>query len=688
MVAHREKYISTMEKSRSAERRKDIDGLRAVALGCVILYHAKLHEARGFFIGVDIFFVISGYFIALGLLRDFDKGVFSLGGFYLRRLWRIVPPLAAVVLLGFIPTYRWAPPLDFIQFGKTALAVLAFVSNYFFYFQGGYFDAPLESNPFLVTWFLSVVVQYYIVFPLFFRLFARRFSKNILALTTVLLLASLVYSEFLVRHQPSAAYFMLSSRLWELMLGTIVAILSHRGVLARLVLPFWMMECLGWAAVFVIALCGFTYSSDSAFPGLAALPICLGTAVLIALPCMAARRPSVNAVLSLRPVVVFGLVSYSVYLWHWPIITYLKNYLLVDTLSEGTKILFFLLTFLAGPVSWILLERGLGSVKSVSIRLRAIFLLAPIAIAALFLAILIGTDGLPNRFPPEAQPYITVLTEAQESAVAGAAIQINDITPQAIERVRRGDLHVFGDVNAPDPVFLAWGDSHIYHLGTLLGKIADEHSVKGLFLTTPGHPPLLDVYRSHWDATETRRKSYMDMTRAAVEMIREKRIPIVLLSCYWWFYPNQDLTALLDDGSTLTGMDALAQGLRTTIAALEEAGCEIWVLRPIPSYSFSVPQIMMRTMRSGRDPRPFYMSLADHNEKNADVQMILDEIGDSHPGVKFLDPVPSLCPEGVCLPEVDNQPLYFDNNHLSKFGALYIEPVFANFIAALGRHVR
>lgn len=680
-----------MVQSAKQERCDDIDGLRAVALLCIVFYHAGFFLARGFFIGVDIFFVISGYFIALGLLRDLDRESFSLGGFYLRRAWRIIPPLAGVALCCIIPAYLWATPPDFIQFGKTLLSVVTFVSNYFFYSQGGYFDAPLEDNPFLPTWFLSVQVQFYTIFPLVFRLVARRFPKKILFLVTASLLLSLGLSEFSVRHLPTAAYFLLFSRFWELLLGSLIAILCHRKILRPAALPRWAAECLGWGAVAAIALCGLTYDPGTAFPGFAALPVCLGAALLIVLPYSAGQRLSVNALLSLRPLVFIGLISYSVYLWHWPIFVYFKTYLMVETLPRKIKFLAILCSFAMGLLSWALLERGLGNARGIGKKTRMGILLTPVVVAALLLAVLFVTSGMPNRFPHAAQPCIAVLAEAEESAVAGAAVQINDVNPQAVEQVRRGDLHVLGKKTQPDTKFLAWGDSHMYHLGTLLDKISDDLSVQGLLLTTPGHPPLLDVYRSRWDATDSQRESYMNMTRAAVELIREKHIPIALLSCYWWFYPNQDLTAPApeESGSNPTGFSALRHGFHTTVAALEEAGCEVWIVRPIPFYPVSVPLAMMRTLRAGESqpPHVLRLSVTNYADKNADVLAILNELAERHPNVRFIDPVPQLCPDGRCLSEIDNRPLYFDDNHLSKFGSLYLEPAFADFITALEKHL-
>lgn len=672
------------------KRRDDIDGLRAVALFFVMLYHAAFGLTRGLFIGVDMFFFISGYFIAHGLLRDLDGGRFSLGGFYLRRLWRIVPPLAVVALCCIVPAYLWFTPPDLIQFGKTLLSVLTFVSNYFFYSQGGYFDAPLESNPFLPTWFLSVQVQFYLVFPLLIYFFHRRFPKRLPAFVLALLTGSLVLSQISVSVYPKAAYFMLYSRFWELVLGSLVAILQLRGTLRRVSLPGWAAECLGWGAVAVVVACGLRYTPNTPFPGLTALPVCLGTAILVVLPLVARRPPSVSVLLGLRPLAFIGVISYSVYLWHWPIFVYLKEYLMVHLLSVRMRFFAILCSLVVGLLSWFLLERGLGNVKGLGKRWKAGIMLVPVCVAAVFLAVASATSGLPNRFPPEAQPYIDVLAEMHEAAVTGDAVQVHDIAPETIEKVDIDDAGVYalGKGDGAKPTFLVWGDSHAYHIGALFEHIADELSIDGLLFTSSGFPPLLGAYRPYNDATQAKRESRMKLMRAAAEMVRLKRIPVVLLVGYWRLYPERDLTASLPDGKTLAGYAAFELGLDNMVASLEEMGCEVWILRSIPSFPLSIPLMAMRTLQRGGDPRRVRFGVEEHNKKEAEVNGVLDEIARRHPSVKFIDPVPALCPDGACRFEVDNLPLYFDDNHLSKRGALYLEPAFADFIASLKKHAR
>lgn len=669
----------------TADRRHDIDGLRAVALLGVVFYHAVFYRTRGFFIGVDMFFVISGYFITLGLLKDLERGSFTLGGFYARRAWRIIPPLAGMALCCVIPAYFWYPPLEFIQFGKTLASVLAFFSNLFFYSQGGYFDAAVENSPFLHTWFLSVQVQFYILFPFFFRFIHRRFPGKIVVIITAALLGSLALSQLSVVYFSRGAYYLLFSRLWELLTGSLVAILSHRGIPRTGTLSGWRAEGLGWIAVLSIAIPGLAYSPETPFPGLAAFPVCLGTAILIALPQVSRRRPSISALLSVRPAVFVGRISYSVYLWHWPIFVYLKSGLMVDQLTRDTKFLAILISLGAGFVAWAILERGLGNAKRLGARLRIAIMLIPLALAMILLGALYGTSGLPQRFPPEAQPYIQALEDSQAFNASALPCQINDPTPEAVERVRRGDLCVFGDAADPGPLFLAWGDSHINHLIPLLDDIAGDLSIQGLLLTTPARPPLLDVYHDRSDSPSQKR-DYMALTRAAVEMIREKEIPVVLLASFWPGSFLRDLTARREDGTVLVRFDAILQGLRNTLSALSEAGCEVWLVQTVPFYPVSVPRLMIRETTAGRDPRRFYLRFADYEKNNAEAKAILDTVAKEFPNVRVIEPGSVLCSDGeVCLPVIDNQPLYFDDNHLSAFGAHLLKPAFAGFVDSLER---
>ncbi|MDR1612301.1 MAG: acyltransferase, partial [Planctomycetota bacterium] len=268
-----------------ATHRHDIDGLRAVAILAVVLYHAGFPLFRGAFVGVDVFFVISGYFIAASLAASLQKPGFSVGQFYRRRAARIVPPLLVMTLCCVPAAHLLFLPQDYAMLGKTLISAGAFCSNLFFYSQGGYFDAPLEGNPFLHTWFLAIQGQFSLIFPLFFILVRRLRKGRETPVVALLFFASLLASAFMARYAPRAAYFFLASRGWELLAGALLALRIGRGN-ARdgSVLPAKLSETLALAAIASILMPIPLYTPRTPFPGLAALPPCIGAALLIWLP--------------------------------------------------------------------------------------------------------------------------------------------------------------------------------------------------------------------------------------------------------------------------------------------------------------------------------------------------------------------------------------------------------------------
>lgn len=675
-----------MTKNESTQYRHDIDGLRGVAILAVVLYHGGFPFFRGGFVGVDVFFVISGYFIAASLISSLRKPDFSLGDFYRRRAERIVPPLFVMAVCGVLAAYWLFPPQDFRQLGKTLMSVAVFCSNLFFHSQGGYFDAPLEGNPFLHTWFLSIQGQFYILFPLFLLLVRRR-RKDGMALCIGLLLAlSFGVSVLATRYAPQAAYFFLSSRGWELLAGALLAVWrrrAHAGEGRRL--SAGLSEALALLALAAIVVPIPLYSPQTPFPGLAAVPPCLGAVLLIWLPTVSDRLPAASRLLCLRPLLFAGTVSYSLYLWHWPVFVFMKDFMLRSRLPLRFALAGIAASLLIAWASWHFLERPIrgGGASGGAGGGRRKALLQPGLLLALFAvgAAVYALDGLPGRLPAGAAPYVGALDELRD-AVKYAPCQINDPNREGLDRVRRGDLCLLGDAEADGPLFFSWGDSHMDHFRPLLRKIAGELSIFGMHLPTPGRLPLLGVYREYYDTPSQKRYS-MEIEAAAVELVRERRIPVVLLSGNW---PGaeSDLRAVLPDGGIASGYAALAAAAEKTVVAFEEAGAEVWIVKSTPIFAISVPRRLIRDLRAGADPAAFFLPLAEHRRRAEGAEAVFRQLAERHPNVRFIDPADTLCADGErCLASAEGGALYFDSNHLTEFGALFLEPGFREFTDAM-----
>jgi peptidoglycan/LPS O-acetylase OafA/YrhL len=294
--------------------RADIDGLRAIAVGSVVLFHAGVPGFAGGFVGVDIFFVISGFLITKIIRDSLQEDRFSLADFYDRRIRRIFPALFAVYLVTYVLGLILLMPGDLKALAKSLLSSAAFGANFHFYGNVGYFDAPAITKPLLHTWSLSVEEQFYVLWPLAMIALARfvklRYWLPILLCSLVL---SLAYAEWEVwRDNASAAFYMPHARAWELITGALLAI-----ALPRLAFGRRLCEAMVALGLVLIAASIALLSEDRDFPGLNAVFPCLGAALIIA---AGARGPTaVSRLLSNKPMVFLGLISYSLYLWHWPL---------------------------------------------------------------------------------------------------------------------------------------------------------------------------------------------------------------------------------------------------------------------------------------------------------------------------------------------------------------------------------
>jgi peptidoglycan/LPS O-acetylase OafA/YrhL len=299
--------------------RSDIDGLRAVAVIPVILYHTDIEYFSGGYVGVDVFFVISGYLITKLLTDDLSRGHLSIRKFYERRIRRIFPALFTVLIFTLIVSSLILLPEDYISESYSALSAALFSANIYFWANSGYFDAPASALPLLHTWSLAVEEQFYIVFPLLLLTF-KNANRNVLAIIFfVLFFVSLGISQWYVVNDTKSAFYLPHSRAWELLIGAFLAL----GVLpdnrSRL-----MRETLSITGITLISWSVFTYTDKTPFPGFSALAPSIGAALII----YAGRsgRSLPFHILTMKSIVFIGLISYSLYLWHWPIIVLTKYY--------------------------------------------------------------------------------------------------------------------------------------------------------------------------------------------------------------------------------------------------------------------------------------------------------------------------------------------------------------------------
>jgi len=682
--------------------RADIDALRAVAVTLVIAFHYGIGGISGGFIGVDIFFVISGFLIGGILDRELAEGRFSLVQFYERRVRRIFPALFAMLGASAMAASLWLFPADMQRFAMSAAAAALFWSNIFFNATSGYWDAASASKPLLHTWSLAVEEQFYLVFPLVLfamRGWAPRWRMAVLGVMAVLSFGASVWA---VAAAPTTAFYLAPYRFWEFLLGAGLAILSSPNVSSRARLdwlrhlvygrdpgPTWTSEqwlsgvrvshpllragcspgmtanftsAIAFLGLAIIAFSALTLSPASAFPGPGAVLPCLGAVLLIA----AGAENAVSRALSWRPIVFVGLISYSLYLWHWPVWVFASH--LLARAPQGLEVAGCVaLTFALSVLSWKFVEQPFR--RKEALPRKPLFALAGAAMAALclFAGVALATKGLPGRF--DAKVVAIAVVEAPRAPERCFGVAPKDVSVQRLCGI--------GAENQPAS-FVLWGDSHAEAILTPVAAIASRHHRRGLFAGSPSCVPLVGVDR--YDVPECR--AFNDRVLAMI--LRHKEITTVILMARWGkaaqgtAYGNEGngFVAIGDDkAQALKPSDnaaIFARGLKRTIAALRADGRQVLLVGPVPEIGWTVPQVLARLEMEHKPvvlppARQFY-------EREAAVLPLFHAMA-TRKGVTAVYPHQYLCRNGHCAVRKDGIPLYRDEHHLSEYGAKELEPL-------------
>jgi len=651
--------------------RPDIDGLRAVAIIPVVFFHFRLPGFDGGFVGVDVFFVISGYLITTLIHAEMQNDRFSLASFYERRVRRIFPALFAVLGAVAALSCLLLLPGDLARFGKSLIATTLFSSNFLFWQEGGYFDAVSTTKPLLHTWSLAVEEQFYLVYPTLLFAIHRSGRPRLLWCVEFLLLASFGMSVAGVRFSPLATFYLLPGRMWELMLGAVVALRHVPVPQARL-----LREILGVAGLGMIGLAVVFFHDGMLFPGTSALLPCVGAALVI----YAGSRGQtlVRDTLGLRIPVLVGLVSYSLYLWHWPLYV-LGNYYAIDGLTSIEKAGLIVLSFLLAWGSYRYVERPFRGKFGILTR-KVLFEVALIA-TALFVfagATLAAGTGLPSR------------QDAPVQALLANPFDRNQWRQRCFnpgpDRINAGALCRIGDAHAPVS-FLLWGDSHADALSPAVSSAASALSAAGLFVAQAACPPLIGVERS--DSGNMDCRTFND---AVANLLRRRSdIRLVILAARWSrtalatpYGHEEGNLAWLSDGSSATqsfeeNKSVFRRGLDRTLGLLKQQNKEIVVVGPVPEVGWNVPDTLAKLgiLHSTFDIRP---KIAQFESRQAYFRQTIESLRKKY-ALTSVWPSSILCGRTNCEVQRGGNPYYGDAHHLSVFGAEQLTPLFKPLFA-------
>jgi peptidoglycan/LPS O-acetylase OafA/YrhL len=660
--------------------RKEIDGLRAVAVLAVIFYHAKLGLFAGGFVGVDIFFVISGYLITNILLVELREGRFSIAGFYERRARRIIPALTLMLLVCIPFAWMLLLPRDMASFAASLAGIVFFSSNIVFWRESGYFAADADLKPLLHTWSLALEEQYYLFFPIFLLLLWRLGRKRILVILSMLLLLSLALAEWGSRAKPSATFFLLPTRGWELLVGGLVAIyLSEKPPRNN---ASWPSEIAGFSGMIMIAIAIFAFDDSTPFPGLFALLPTVGAALVIL---FASVRGLTGRFLSSKPMVMIGLISYSAYLWHQPLFSFSRHWREQEP-DAWAVVLLILLCFVLAYLSWRYVENPFRNRQCFS--RGQIFSMSLIASATLGIFGVLGmtSDGFPGRYDAR---FVRILDASDDiNPRRSTCLNGNDV-------VR--DLSLSCVLGNPDRIVGALlGDSHADAISFPLEQSLLQADIGLRSLTYQACPPVLGVYRVN--RPDMKCEEINESVFRYIEANGDIRT-VVLVARWTAFleasrFDNQEggveggeppVFDIVEQAAKMQNPPAsrrhlIADRYRETIQKYQAAGKRVILIYPIPEAGFDVPKTMARRFLESKGQREqeqeLSTSYAVFVARNQDTFAALDAIPSSQWLVR-VKPSEILCNKYVnerCSASLDGVPLYYDDDHLSNSGAELVVP--------------
>jgi peptidoglycan/LPS O-acetylase OafA/YrhL len=615
--------------------RPDLDGLRGIAVAAVVAYHLDLPFVPGGFVGVDIFFVLSGFLITRLIAAELRAGSFSLVRFYERRIRRIVPALVFVSAATTAMAVGLLLPDELERFASSLVAAAFSVSNVWFFNHSGYFDSGSGTQPLLHTWSLGIEEQFYIVFPLLLMAVVRWrplwLAKAIWLTFAVSLVASIA---FLPEH-PLGAFFLLHARAWELLAGAIVAL----GLVPR---PASNAQreigvTVGLAA---IAFAIVAYDKKTPFPGAAALLPCIGTALAIWAGTDA--RTIGGRLLTWKPLTALGLVSYSLYLWHWPLIVFAKL-VSSERLAASEQVALAAAALALAILTWYFVERpfrrrGLDGATPSGVFRAGAFGLGALAASG---AGLIALDGVPQRFTSS---VLEIAAARADASPLREKCHFHNKGNRSYD-----DTCVIGD--AVPPSVVVYGDSHGAEFSAALGEFAKSRHASVRQITASGCPPAVGFSFPG----ETHCAIYNAGIVDRLTSIAPTTIVLASYSLAWAReYP-----------------DPFWRGVETTITSLRAAGHRVIVLGPVPDMQqgAGIPAAIARWTAKGRDPKDFSFKVGAEEIKSVETR--LSGIAAAQ-GAIFVPVSPELCSGTGCKPYADGAVLYFDNNHLSMSGAQLI----------------
>jgi peptidoglycan/LPS O-acetylase OafA/YrhL len=580
----------------SINYRPELDGLRGIAIIAVVLFHAG-NLLPGGFVGVDSFFVLSGYLITKIIFAEYNQGEFSYLSFIERRVRRLFPAMVSLIVITVVAGYQVLMPLDLKSLCVSTIAVLCFASNFYFHWTSGYFDTASELKPLLHTWSLSLEEQFYILFPIWMGVMSRFSKKLVFASLLIIALLSFAASVRFSNQYPSSCFYLLPTRGWELLTGVLLAYLpvakKDRQLLAEATSVFGLV---------LLCYSFFYLNSGMTFPGsVAGFPV-LGTALIIGSNFFSQASHTATA-LSCLPLRFLGLVSYSLYLWHWPVLVYAR-YKYTDLNRIDIAVLIILSVAIA-TISWWFVEQPIRKKKFLSSR-GALFS-AALALSCVIAVVSVQghvTKGFPERFEQD----IGLLVEDTQWNGSQYELPLDDDFSAAT----LPNLGTCGNGDKLD--FVVWGDSHAMVLSDVFRSIADDAGLCGTVIATHSVAPVPGIAKSH----KLDLQKAMNRNEAVMDFLIREKPRRVFLVARWGAHFDLDLCDTrnyfkkgikdklsdLDDTTFKRSNKTIEELFQAFIRRLIETGIQVIIVAQIPETGESNNATDFLKWYTGRKPTP------------------------------------------------------------------------------------
>ncbi len=624
----------------STAYRADIDGLRALAVLAVLFYHLGLPLFSGGYVGVDVFFVMSGYLITGLVQHEMEQGRFAFGNFFLRRIRRLMPALLLVLVPTTAAAFLLLYPEDMHSFASSLSVQFLSLQNVSFLSEGEYFLGS-EGKPLLHTWSLAVEEQFYLFWPLTLLLTGRLAGKRQPLLIGGLLVLSFLANLALMSISPKASFYLLPPRAWELGLGGLIALLERRGQL-RLATGRTALAAAGLAG---IVLSIFAFSHTTPFPGYAALLPVLATALVIVAGIGGAH--GLTGLLSHPLAVRVGLISYPIYLWHWPILAYCRH-LKIDASAPLPALTIVVATLALSEATFRLVESPIRERRWLPTS-RSLLLTVGTAATLLTATALhtVATDGAAYRYPPAARAY---LTAAMASRSSRCGLVFRTLHP-------RDPVCTLEPAAAPQQRILLWGNSHGDMWSPVLQAAASAHGAS------------LSLNARNCRATTDSDFCGAGLQQEIVAFAKQERMTDVVLASTWY-------------GALGRPDDRFEAELTAVVDALVAAGPRVWLVLDTPSDGSFDP--LVAYAKAPAAPQFGVKPLADYLKVKERERALFARIAALHGAgqVAIIDPSSGLCDSASCYGGTAEQPWFRDTDHVTDAGAARAQPAFEVIFAA------